>query len=113
MGLFSGGHNAKLSEELIVRALSTVQEPELGGDLIARNMIKGLKVDGGRVSFTIELTTPACPLKDQIQDECLAAIERVAFIDTRWVIASPRNTAGTLASIMPSVVPAATTSTLW
>ncbi|MFN8570161.1 MAG: Mrp/NBP35 family ATP-binding protein [Kouleothrix sp.] len=80
MGLFSGGHNAKLSEELIVRALSTVQEPELGGDLIARNMIKGLKVDGGRVSFTIELTTPACPLKDQIQDECLAAIERVAGV---------------------------------
>jgi ATP-binding protein involved in chromosome partitioning len=80
MGLFSRGNSAKLSEELVLRALSTVQEPELGGDLVARNMIKNLKIDGERVSFTVELTTPACPLKDQIKDECELALERVAGV---------------------------------
>ena len=80
MGLFSRGNGGKLSEELILQALATVQEPELGGDLVSRRMIKDLKVAGDRVSFTVELTTPACPLKDQIQDECEAAIERVAGV---------------------------------
>lgn len=80
MGLFSRGNTGKLSEELVIRALSTVQEPELGGDLVARNMIKSLKVDGGKVQFTVDLTTPACPLKDQIKDECEAALERVAGV---------------------------------
>ena len=61
MGLFSRGSGAKVTDELVLRALSTVQEPELGGDLVSRRMIKNLKVDGGKVAFTVELTTPACP----------------------------------------------------
>jgi len=56
-----------LTEAAVLKALSTVQEPELGGNLISRNMVKDLVIDGTRVSFTIELTTPACPLKDEIQ----------------------------------------------
>jgi ATP-binding protein involved in chromosome partitioning len=80
MGLFSRGENGKLSEELVLRALATVQEPELGGDLVSRRMIKDLKIDGGRVSFTVDLTTPACPLKDQIRTECEAALERIAGV---------------------------------
>lgn len=78
MGLFSRG--GKVSEQQIIQALSTVQEPELGGDLVSRKMIKDLKIDGDRVSFFVELTTPACPLKDQIRDECEAAIERLAGV---------------------------------
>ncbi len=80
MGLFSRGSGAKVTDELVLQALSTVQEPELGGDLVSRRMIKNLKIDGGKVAFTVELTTPACPLKDQIQDECQAAIERIAGV---------------------------------
>ncbi len=80
MGLFSRGSGANVTDELVLRALSTVQEPELGGDLVSRRMIKNLKIDGGKVAFTVELTTPACPLKDQIQDECEAAIERIAGV---------------------------------
>src|SRR5690606_2151253 len=57
-------------------ALGTVQEPELGGDLVSRRMIKDLAIDGRRVSFAIELTTPACPLKDRIKRECEEALER-------------------------------------
>jgi ATP-binding protein involved in chromosome partitioning len=80
MGFFSRGSGNGLSEELVLRALGTVQEPELGGDLVSRKMIKNLKIDGRRVSFMVELTTPACPLKDQIQSECLAAIQQIAGV---------------------------------
>ena len=58
-----------ISEAAVLDALRTVQEPELGGDLVARNMIRDLVIDGADVAFTIELTTPACPLKDQIESE--------------------------------------------
>jgi ATP-binding protein involved in chromosome partitioning len=80
MGLFSRGNGDKLTDELVLRALGTVQEPELGGDLVSRRMIKDLNVEGGRVRFAVELTTPACPLKDQIKAECEAALERIAGV---------------------------------
>src|SRR5215211_776434 len=80
MGLFSRGNGDKLSEQLVLQALGTVQEPELGGDLVSRHMIKDLKVDDTSVQFTVELTTPACPLKDQIRDECEVALERIAGV---------------------------------
>lgn len=84
MGLFSRG-TGQLSEDLVLKALSTVQEPELGGDLVSRRMIKDLAIEGERVSFTIDLTTPACPLKDQIQQECLDALERIAGLSAEQV----------------------------
>jgi ATP-binding protein involved in chromosome partitioning len=63
-----------VSEASVLAALRTVQEPELGGDLVTRNMIKDLRIDGSDVAFTIELTTPACPLKDQIEAEVRRAL---------------------------------------
>jgi ATP-binding protein involved in chromosome partitioning len=80
MGLFSRANGGKLSEEVVLQALGTVQEPELGGDLVTRRMVKDLRIEGDHVHFTVELTTPACPLKDQIKDECEAALERVASV---------------------------------
>src|SRR5689334_2122235 len=80
MALFSRGKNNGVSEELVWRALASVREPELGGDLVSRKMIKNLKIEGDQVSFLIELTTPACPLKDQIQHECEAALEQIAGV---------------------------------
>ncbi len=85
MGFFSRGKNDGITEELVLRALGTVQEPELGGDLVSRKMIKDLKVADGRVSFTVELTTPACPLKDQIQQECEAALQKIAGVPKEHV----------------------------
>jgi ATP-binding protein involved in chromosome partitioning len=61
-------HN-KVSEESVLAALSKVQEPELHRDLVSLNMIRDLKIESGQVSFTIMLTTPACPLKTQIERE--------------------------------------------
>jgi ATP-binding protein involved in chromosome partitioning len=75
MGLFSRG--GQITEQTVLAALSTVQEPELGGDLVSRRMVKGVQIDGGAVRFTIELTTPACPLKDQIRSEAEAAVLKI------------------------------------
>ncbi|MFP4439321.1 MAG: Mrp/NBP35 family ATP-binding protein [Chloroflexaceae bacterium] len=76
MSLFSRGESP-VSEQQVLGALSTVQEPELGGDLVSRKMIKDVKVDGGAVAFTVELTTPACPLKDQIRAEAETAVRAI------------------------------------
>ena len=65
------------TEAAVLAALRTVQEPELGGDLVTRNMIRNLAISGSDVSFTIELTTPACPLKDQIEAEVRTALAPV------------------------------------
>jgi ATP-binding protein involved in chromosome partitioning len=75
-----------LTEAAVIKALSTVQEPELGGNLISRNMVKDLAIDGTSVSFTVELTTPACPLKDEIQSRIEAALRPIGAekIDLTW-----------------------------
>lgn len=53
-----------MTTEAILQALSNVQEPDLGKDLVTLNMVKDIVIDGDAVSFTIVLTTPACPMKD-------------------------------------------------
>ena len=56
-----------LSEAAVMDALRTVQEPELGRDIVTLNMVKDLEVSDSSVTLKIELTTPACPLKDEIE----------------------------------------------
>lgn len=57
------------------KALSTVQEPELHNDLISLNMVRDITIAGTDVGFTIVLTTPACPLRGQIEEESIAAVK--------------------------------------
>jgi ATP-binding protein involved in chromosome partitioning len=59
----------------ILKALSNVQEPDLGKDLVTLNMVKDIAIEGNRVSFTVVLTTPACPLKDMIRNACVNAVK--------------------------------------
>lgn len=75
MGIF--GRRDGVNEAAVMAALGTVQEPELGGDLVSRKMIKNVLIEGSKVTFTVELTTPACPLKDQIENETRAAVMQV------------------------------------
>jgi ATP-binding protein involved in chromosome partitioning len=56
-----------LTETTVMDALRTVQEPELGRDIVTLNMVKDLEVTDSSVALKIELTTPACPLKDEIE----------------------------------------------
>jgi ATP-binding protein involved in chromosome partitioning len=65
----------KMTVDLILKALSNVQEPDLGKDLVTLNMITDLVVEGDHVSFTIVLTTPACPMKDLMKNACENAIK--------------------------------------
>jgi ATP-binding protein involved in chromosome partitioning len=74
---------AKLDKkEMVLAALRNVQEPELHNNLISLNMIKDLEIDGDRVSFTIILTTPACPLKTRIENEARAAVISIEGVKT-------------------------------
>ena len=63
-----------ITNEDVLRALSNVQEPDLGKDLVTLNMVKDVLVNGKEVSFTVILTTPACPLKEMIERACVNAI---------------------------------------
>jgi ATP-binding protein involved in chromosome partitioning len=66
---------SKMTAEDILKALSNVQEPDLGKDLVTLNMIQDIKIEGLNVSFTIVLTTPACPMKDLMKNACENAIK--------------------------------------
>ncbi|MBT1698345.1 ATP-binding protein [Fulvivirgaceae bacterium PWU4] len=61
----------------IIKALSTVEDPDLKRDLVTLNMIKDVKVEASKVSFTVVLTTPACPLKEKIRQDCQDAVRKV------------------------------------
>ncbi|MBE7169714.1 MAG: Mrp/NBP35 family ATP-binding protein [Williamsia sp.] len=63
-----------MTEAQIMQALSNVQEPDLGKDLVTLNMVKDVLIRGNEVYFTVVLTTPACPLKDMIHTACVNAI---------------------------------------
>jgi ATP-binding protein involved in chromosome partitioning len=64
-----------MTTEKILEALSNVQEPDLGKDLVTLNMIKDVEINGNDVSFTVVLTTPACPMKDMIGSACVNAVK--------------------------------------
>ena len=64
-----------ISPEQVLAALRNVEDPDLKKDLVTLNMIKDLKISGKQVNFTLELTTPACPMKDMLKNACLNAIK--------------------------------------
>lgn len=66
-----------MTEDDILKSLSTVQEPDLKNDLVSLNMVNDIKINGNAVSFIIALTTPSCPLKDKIKNDCIKAIQLV------------------------------------
>ena len=72
----------KVTKEQVLQALSKVQDPELHRDLVSLNMIKDVEVDGGTVRFTIELTTPACPLRKDIQADAEAAVKAIPGVES-------------------------------
>lgn len=63
-----------ITREQVLEALGNVEEPDLKKDLVTLNMIQDLQVEGNRVSFSVVLTTPACPLKAMIENACRNAI---------------------------------------
>jgi len=75
--MFGSKTNDSVTQEAVMSALSTVQEPELHRDLVTLNMIHHLTISGGEVGFTIMLTTPACPLRSVMERDATAAVQTV------------------------------------
>ncbi len=74
MGLVTG--------EQVIEQLRTVNDPELHRDLVTLNMIKDVVIDGPQVTVHVELTTPACPMREQITKDATAAVERIPGVES-------------------------------
>lgn len=66
-----------IKENEILKALSTVQEPDLHKDLVTLGMVKDISINENLISFTVVLTTPACPLKEKIRTDCINAVQAI------------------------------------
>jgi ATP-binding protein involved in chromosome partitioning len=66
-----------INQASIIKALKTVEDPDLKKDLVSLDMIRDIELEGNNLSFTVVLTTPACPLKELIRKSCLEAIEKL------------------------------------
>lgn len=64
----------ELTESAILNALRVVQDPDLRRDIVTLGFVKNVVIDSGNVSFQVQLTTPACPVKEQLEQECYAAV---------------------------------------
>ena len=69
-----------IKQEQVLEALKRVQDPELHRDIVTLGMVKNLAVNNGTVAFTVELTTPACPLRETIETDCRRALATVPGI---------------------------------
>src|SRR5476651_624994 len=81
-----------MTEADILKALSNVQEPDLGKDLVTLNMVKDIQIDGLNVSFTIILTTPACPMKDMMSRASENAVKLLVNKEARVTVNFTANT---------------------
>ena len=103
-----------ITPDTILTALRAVQDPDLHRDIVALGFVKHVRVSGGRVAFTIELTTPACPVREQMKDQAVQAVRAlpgVTQVDvtmTAQVRTSiPLQPTGSLIPTVKNVVPIA------
>jgi ATP-binding protein involved in chromosome partitioning len=80
----------QVEQSHVLEALKVVRDPDLNRDIVSLGFIKDLTIDGGRVAFTIELTTPACPVKDQMRDQARAAVMQLPGVSAVDVNLSAR-----------------------
>jgi ATP-binding protein involved in chromosome partitioning len=72
---------AAIPEARILDALRQVRDPDLNRDIVALNFVKDLQIRGGKVAFAIELTTPACPVKDQMKAQAEQAVRSIPGVE--------------------------------
>jgi ATP-binding protein involved in chromosome partitioning len=68
-------------QEKIIGALKTVQDPDLHKDIVSLGFVKNLNIEGGNVKFDVELTTPACPVKEQLRTECETKVQAIDGVE--------------------------------
>jgi ATP-binding protein involved in chromosome partitioning len=82
-----------VTAEQVLTALRTVRDPDLHRDIVDLNFVKDLRVCGGDVAFTIELTTPACPVKEQMKSQAETAVRSLRGVESVRVAMSAQVTA--------------------
>src|SRR5437868_470594 len=73
--------NPAVTDEQVLGVLKRVQDPDLRKDIVSLGFIRNLKIDSGNVSFDLNLTTPACPVKDQMRDQAVALVKGLPGVD--------------------------------
>lgn len=71
-----------VTESQVLDSMRHIVDPDLGRDIVSLGFIKNLVIDGGKVSFTVELTTPACPVKETFRTRCQEAVSALPGVDT-------------------------------
>ena len=96
-----------LTTEEILHALKSVQDPDLHRDIVSLGFVKNLTIQDGKVSFTIELTTPACPVRDQLKDQARAAALNLPGVSEVDVTMSSqvRSSMAGMAGVSPNIIP--------
>ncbi|MFN8310274.1 MAG: Mrp/NBP35 family ATP-binding protein [Chitinophagales bacterium] len=95
-----------MTEEQVLAALRTVDDPDIKKDLVSLNMIDRVEISGNKVFFRLTLTTPACPLKEKIKNDCINAIHNLVSADAEVEIditASVTSKRDSNLNILPSV----------
>jgi len=72
---------SKVTQDAVLAALRHIEDPDLRQDIVSLGFIKDLKIDGGRVAFSIELTTPACPVKDMMKNAATNAVSEIPGVE--------------------------------
>ncbi|MDP9173215.1 MAG: Mrp/NBP35 family ATP-binding protein [Planctomycetota bacterium] len=93
-----------LSREQAMAALKTVQDPELFKDIVTLNMVKDVRIDGGMVHVTVELTTPACPMKERIENDVTDALKKAGAEEVKVALtAQTRGAPAPKRDVLPQV----------
>jgi ATP-binding protein involved in chromosome partitioning len=94
-----------LTDEAIMAALARVTDPEIGRDLVSLNMVRGVDISGSAVKVTVELTTPACPLKGKIEDDIANELNGLGadVVSVEWESNVKRSFGGPMADLIPGV----------
>lgn len=75
--MFFKNKSSRVTEDDVLQALSEIVDPDLHKNIVALGFVKKLKIDGSRVSFTLELTTPACPVKDELKQQAQDKVKAI------------------------------------
>lgn len=98
---------SKMTEDLVMNSLKRVIEPELFKDIVTLNMVKDLRINGKDISLTIVLTTPACPLKGEIQNRVEKAVKEdfpdTGTININWTSNVTSGKAGGKENLIPTI----------
>jgi ATP-binding protein involved in chromosome partitioning len=89
--------------DAVLNALRVVVDPDLRKDIVSLGFVKDLTVGDGRASFTIELTTPACPVKDQMRDQAIQAVQALGIADVQVQLSAKVRAAAAIESNRPPV----------